>query len=70
MGRKHAIDAANQCEPHACHIVGLAYWIVWQVCDTARCAKCLVPGFDGTLFTSEWKDALWGARSPWERHDD
>src|SRR3954469_23568224 len=21
--------------------------------------KCLVPGFDGALFSSEWKDALW-----------
>jgi hypothetical protein len=20
---------------------------------------CLIPGFDGALFTSEWKDALW-----------
>jgi hypothetical protein len=24
------------------------------------CSRCLVPAFDGELFSSEWKDALWG----------
>src|SRR4051794_21573102 len=30
-------------------------------CTNARTAAlgCLVPGFDGALFSSEWKDALW-----------
>src|SRR5882672_1459485 len=22
-------------------------------------ARCLIPGFDGALFSREWKDALW-----------
>src|SRR5690242_19644646 len=26
---------------------------------TGKCSTCLVPGFDGALFSSEWKDALW-----------
>jgi hypothetical protein len=21
--------------------------------------RCLIPGFDGALFTPEWRDALW-----------
>ncbi|CAH1658101.1 hypothetical protein CHELA17_40097 [Chelatococcus asaccharovorans] len=23
-------------------------------------AECLIPGFDGAIFSAEWEDALWG----------
>jgi hypothetical protein len=30
-------------------------------CVNGRCsqARCLIPGFDGAVFSREWKDALW-----------
>uniref|UniRef100_UPI0009EDB8CE IS630 family transposase n=1 Tax=Gluconobacter thailandicus TaxID=257438 RepID=UPI0009EDB8CE len=34
--------------------------------------KCLVPGFDGVIFSREWKEALWDRyvmAASWQRHD-
>src|SRR3954447_14129159 len=30
-----------------------------RISCSAALASCLVPGFDGALFSLEWKDALW-----------
>ncbi|RFF42591.1 hypothetical protein DZD52_01295 [Xanthomonas nasturtii] len=27
--------------------------------ETAQPRRCLIPGFDGALFSHEWKEALW-----------
>src|SRR5690606_17689803 len=33
-----------------------------------HCARCLIPDFDGAIFSQEWKEA--GPSSPWERYYD
>ncbi|WP_292531085.1 hypothetical protein [Methylocystis sp.] len=27
--------------------------------DVGRAIRCLIPWFDGAIFSSDWKDALW-----------